>query len=114
VFPNAEIVPQTVRLKSRIGRLESLYKKKNQCRNESHAVLSGSPSNSGWLFASSAWKAERSIPVYASADQGRTFGLRRTAIVLPPGPRFTRQLVFASRCASGAGAVRITIEMWNE
>lgn len=32
-----------------------------------------------WLLTSSVWKAENSIKVYASADQGRTFQLRGTA-----------------------------------
>jgi len=36
-----------------------------------------------WLLTSSVWKADNSIRVYASTDQGRTFALRGTANVLP-------------------------------
>jgi len=39
--------------------------------------------NGDWLLVSSVWKAENSIRVYASTDQGRTFQLRGTANVLP-------------------------------
>jgi hypothetical protein len=35
--------------------------------------------NGDWLFTSSVWKADNSIKVYASADQGETFALRGTA-----------------------------------
>lgn len=44
-------------------------------------------SNGDWLLASSVWKADNSIRVYASTDQGRTFELRGTANVLPPEAR---------------------------
>jgi hypothetical protein len=44
-------------------------------------------SNGDWLFTSSVWKADNSIKVYASTDQGRTFQLRGTANVLPPEAR---------------------------
>ena len=40
-----------------------------------------------WLFTSSVWKADHSIKVYATTDQGRTFKLRGTANVLPPESR---------------------------
>lgn len=40
-----------------------------------------------WLFASSVWKADHSIKVYATIDQGKTFELRGTANVLPPETR---------------------------
>ncbi len=43
--------------------------------------------NGDWLFTSSVWKAENSIRVYASSDQGKTFGLRGTANVIPPEAR---------------------------
>lgn len=46
-------------------------------------VLSGGD----WLLCSSVWKADNSIRVYASTDQGRTFELRGTASVLPPEAR---------------------------
>lgn len=36
-------------------------------------------SSGDWLFTSSVWKADNSIKVYASTDQGRTFQLRGTA-----------------------------------
>ena len=42
---------------------------------------------SAWLFTASIWKAENSIRVYASTDQGKTFRLRGTANVLPPEAR---------------------------
>jgi hypothetical protein len=44
-------------------------------------------SNGDWLFTSSVWKAENSIKVYASTDQGQTFHLRGTANVLPAEAR---------------------------
>ena len=44
-------------------------------------------SNGDWLFTSSVWKADHSIKVYATADQGKTFALRGTANVLPPETR---------------------------
>jgi hypothetical protein len=40
-----------------------------------------------WLFTSSVWKADNSIQVYASTDQGRTFSLRGTANVADPAKR---------------------------
>ncbi len=40
-------------------------------------------SNGNWLLTSSVWKADNSIKVYASTDQGETFHLRGTANVLP-------------------------------
>lgn len=36
-------------------------------------------SNGDWLFTSSVWKADNSIKVYSSTDQGKTFELRGTA-----------------------------------
>jgi predicted neuraminidase len=36
-------------------------------------------SNGDWLLTSSVWKADNSIKVYASPDQGKTFQLRGTA-----------------------------------
>jgi len=39
--------------------------------------------NGDWLLTSSVWKADNSIRVYASTDQGETFRLRGTANVLP-------------------------------
>ena len=44
-------------------------------------------SNGDWLFTSSVWKADHSIKVYATTDQGKTFKLRGTANVLPPETR---------------------------
>jgi len=44
-------------------------------------------SNGDWLFTSSVWKADHSIKVYVSTDQGKTFQLRGTANVLPPEAR---------------------------
>lgn len=44
-------------------------------------------SNGDWLLPASVWKAENSIRVYASTDQGQTFQLRGTANVLPPEAR---------------------------
>lgn len=44
-------------------------------------------SNGDWLLVSSVWKADDSIKVYASTDNGRTFNLRGTANVLPPEHR---------------------------
>ncbi|MFN4261503.1 MAG: sialidase family protein [Gemmataceae bacterium] len=43
--------------------------------------------NGDWLFTSSIWKADDSIRVYASTDQGKTFHLRGTANVLPAEAR---------------------------
>ncbi len=43
--------------------------------------------NGDWLLTSSVWKADNSIRVYASPDQGKTFHLRGTANVLPPEAR---------------------------
>lgn len=40
-----------------------------------------------WLLTSSVWKADNSIKVYASIDQGRTFMLRGTANVPDPATR---------------------------
>ena len=44
-------------------------------------------SGGDWLFTSSVWKADHSIKVYATTDQGKTFKLRGTANVLPPETR---------------------------
>jgi len=44
-------------------------------------------SNGDWLLTSSVWKADHSIKVYATTDQGKTFTLRGTANVLPPETR---------------------------
>ena len=44
-------------------------------------------SNGDWLFVSSVWKADHSIKVYATSDQGKNFELRGTANVLPPETR---------------------------
>jgi len=44
-------------------------------------------SNGDWLFTSSVWKADDSIKVYASTDQGVTFELRGTANVPDPARR---------------------------
>ncbi len=44
-------------------------------------------SNGDWLLTSSVWKADHSIKVYATTDQGKTFELRGTANVLPPETR---------------------------
>ncbi|MCB9937048.1 MAG: exo-alpha-sialidase [Planctomycetaceae bacterium] len=44
-------------------------------------------SSGDWLFVSSVWKADNSITVYATIDQGKTFQLRGTANVLPPETR---------------------------
>jgi len=44
-------------------------------------------SNGDWLLTSSVWKADDSIKVYATSDQGKTFQLRGTANVLPPETR---------------------------
>lgn len=44
-------------------------------------------SNGNWLFVSSVWKADHSIKVYATTDQGKTFKLRGAANVLPPETR---------------------------
>jgi len=44
-------------------------------------------SNGDWLLPASVWKADNSIRVYASTDQGTTFQLRGTANVLPPEAR---------------------------
>ncbi len=43
--------------------------------------------NGDWLLTSSVWKADDSIKVYASADQGKTFTLRGTANVPDPAQR---------------------------
>lgn len=43
--------------------------------------------NGDWLLTSSVWKADHSIKVYATSDQGKTFNLRGTANVLPPESR---------------------------
>ncbi|MDX1945857.1 MAG: sialidase family protein [Pirellulaceae bacterium] len=43
--------------------------------------------NGDWLLTSSIWKADDSIRVYASADQGATFKLRGTANVPDPAKR---------------------------
>jgi len=44
-------------------------------------------SNGDWLLTSSIWKAEDSIRVYASTDQGKTFALRGTANIPDPKMR---------------------------
>ena len=44
-------------------------------------------SNGDWMLPASVWKADNSIRVYTSTDQGRTFQLRGTANVLPPETR---------------------------
>lgn len=41
-------------------------------------------SDGDWLLTSSVWKADNSIKVYASTDQGETFGLRGTAHIADP------------------------------
>ncbi len=43
--------------------------------------------NGDWLLTSSIWKADNSIRVYASSDQGKTFNLRGTADVPDPKTR---------------------------
>ena len=43
--------------------------------------------NGDWLLTSSIWKADNSIRVYASTDQGKTFTLRGTANVPDPATR---------------------------
>ena len=43
--------------------------------------------NGDWMLPASVWKADNSIRVYASTDQGKTFQLRGTANVLPPESR---------------------------
>ena len=43
--------------------------------------------NGDWLLTSSVWKADNSIRVYASRDQGEAFELRGTANVLPEEAR---------------------------
>ena len=40
-------------------------------------------SSGDWLLPASVWKADNSIRVYASSDQGKTFSLRGTANVTP-------------------------------
>jgi len=44
-------------------------------------------SNGDWLLTSSIWKADDSIRVYASTDQGETFALRGTANIPEPKMR---------------------------
>lgn len=44
-------------------------------------------SNGDWLFTSSVWKADDSIKVYASTDQGESFALRGTANIPDPKMR---------------------------
>lgn len=44
-------------------------------------------SNGDWLLTSSIWKADDSIRVYASSDQGKTFELRGTANIPDPKTR---------------------------
>lgn len=44
-------------------------------------------SNGDWLLTSSIWKADNSIRVYASSDQGKTFELRGTANIADPKKR---------------------------
>jgi hypothetical protein len=44
-------------------------------------------SHGDWFFTSSVWKADHSIKVYATSDQGKTFKMRGTAHVLPPETR---------------------------
>lgn len=43
--------------------------------------------NGDWLFTSSVWKADNSVKVYASTDQGKTFALRGTANIADPTKR---------------------------
>lgn len=43
--------------------------------------------NGHWLLTSSVWKAENSIKVYASTDEGKTFELRGTANISDPQRR---------------------------
>lgn len=43
--------------------------------------------NGDWLLVSSVWKADNSIKVYASADQGKTFALRGAANIADPRMR---------------------------
>jgi hypothetical protein len=44
-------------------------------------------SNGDWLLTSSIWKADNSIRVYASSDQGKTFALRGSANIPEPKMR---------------------------
>lgn len=44
-------------------------------------------SNGDWLLTSSVWKADDSIHVYASTDEGRTFQLRGRANIVDPETR---------------------------
>ncbi len=44
-------------------------------------------SNGDWLLTSSVWKADNSIKVYATADQGQTFQLRGTAHIADAATR---------------------------
>ncbi len=44
-------------------------------------------SNGDWLLTSSIWKADDSIRIYASSDQGKTFELRGTANIPDPKMR---------------------------
>lgn len=44
-------------------------------------------SNGDWLLASSVWKADNSLKVYASTDQGESFALRGTANIANPKAR---------------------------
>lgn len=44
-------------------------------------------SNGAWLLTSSIWKADNSVRVYASTDEGKTFALRGTAHIADPNHR---------------------------
>jgi len=44
-------------------------------------------SNGDWMLPASVWKADNSIRVYSSTDQGTTLQIRGTANVLPPETR---------------------------
>ncbi|HUT93051.1 MAG TPA: sialidase family protein [Thermoguttaceae bacterium] len=62
----------------------------SQPRRLGDGILLNKPtvlSNGDWLLAASVWKADNSIRVYASTDQGGVFTLRGTANVSDPATR---------------------------
>ncbi|MEQ8787734.1 MAG: sialidase family protein [Pirellulaceae bacterium] len=65
---------------------ETANPKWSQPRRIGDGIMLNKPtvlSNGDWLLTSSIWKADESIRVYASTDEGKTFALRGTANVLP-------------------------------
>jgi hypothetical protein len=72
-------------------------------------VLLNKPSvlaSGDWLLPAAVWKADNSIRVHASADQGRTFRLRDTANVPDPALRGPDEPMTSSTTTSAPPPVK--------